>query len=199
MRRAGDIAAEFNNVVADGRAAYLLSFSPDMPADDKYHVLEMKLTNRRLLSLRYRNGYFYAKEPATLKDRFRQTVWDPRDASEISLAATPVLGPKGAFVKLNINATELGLAQKADRWTDQLGVFLALRDDSGLHAKVAGRSLMLRLLPGSYQQMLKDGIPIEQPIDMKSTFDSARLIVVDENSGRIGSATIPIAALHGPS
>lgn len=195
LRRAGDIAGELDNVVADGRAAYLLSFTPEGPADDKYHAITVKLSARRALSLRYRTGYFYAKEPTALKDRFRQSVWDPRDVNEIGIAASPAVDAKGVLLKLNIDATQLGLAQNAGRWTDQLGVFLALRDDSGLHAKVTGRSLMLRLLPGTYPKILKDGIPFEQPIDTKSSFDSARLIVVDENSGRMGSVTIPLSAL----
>jgi len=194
LRRAGDTAAELKSVVADGRAAYLLSFTPDIPADDKYHVITVKLVNRRDLHLRYRNGYFYSREPASMKDRFRQAIWAPQNATEISVNATPVVDPKGTALKLHIDATQLGLAQTMDRWTDQLYVFLALRDDSGLHAKVTGHTVALNLLPGTYQQTLKDGIPFEQPINAKAAFDSARLIVVDANSGRMGSVTVPADA-----
>ena len=75
LRRAGDIAAELNSIVADGRAAYLISFSPDMPADDTYHQITVKLAAKRDLRLRYRTGYLYAKDPASLKDRFKQAIW----------------------------------------------------------------------------------------------------------------------------
>ncbi len=194
MRRAGDIAAELNNVVADGRAAYLLSFSPDSPADDKYHVITVKAATRHGLTLRYRTGYVFSKDPATFKDRFPRAIWDPRNLNEIVLTVSPVSVGKDTALKLNIDATGLGLTQKGDRWTDRVDVFLALRDDSGLHAKVTGHSVDLNLLPGTYQQTLKAGLPFEQPIDSKSTFDSVRLVVVDENSGRMGSITVPASA-----
>lgn len=195
LRRAGDIAGELDNVVADGRAAYLLNFSPDQPADDQYHRITVKLAIRRDLTLRYRTGYFYSQGSASVKDRFRQAVWDARDASEIAVRATPVIDAKGAEVKLNIAATDLGLTLQDDRWADQVDVFLALRDDTGLHSQVSGWSLRLRLKPITYQNVLKDGVPFDQPIDGKTNFDTARILVVDENSGHIGSVTVPATAL----
>ena len=84
LRRSGDIAKELDSIVADGRAAYLLSFSPDTQADGKYHTLTMKCL-RKDVTLRYRNGYLYSEEPATMKERFREAVWQPRDETEIGL------------------------------------------------------------------------------------------------------------------
>jgi hypothetical protein len=59
LRRSSDLAAELNGVVADGRAAYILSFTPDTQADGTYHQLLVKLTLRRNIALRYRATYFY--------------------------------------------------------------------------------------------------------------------------------------------
>jgi VWFA-related protein len=196
IRRAGDIAAELNSVVADGRAAYLLSFTPDVPADDKYHVLTIKLVDHRNLNLRYRTGYLYSKEPATVKDRFREAIWQPSDVIEIGVTATPKSEGKNAALSLNIAATDLQPAQQNNRWTDRLDIFLVLRDDAGLHAKVTGQSLGLHLMPATYQKVLHDGIPFEQSIDGNANFDSVRIVVVDENSGRMGSVTVPATALR---
>jgi len=60
FRRAGDIAAELDQAVADGRAAYLLSFRPDGPPDDAYHMITVKCT-RPEITLRYRTGYVYGR------------------------------------------------------------------------------------------------------------------------------------------
>ncbi|MGA8673166.1 MAG: VWA domain-containing protein [Terracidiphilus sp.] len=199
LRRASDIAAELNTIVADGRAAYQLSFSPDQPADDQYHLIKVKVINGRDLTLRYRTGYLYSKEPATLKDRFRQAIWQARDVNEIGFTATPSWNEKGWTLSLNIAATDLEVAQQNERWTDQLDVFIARRDDSGLHAQVTGQSMRLQLTPATYQKALHDGIPFDPLIEGNTDFNSVRVVVVDENSGRMGSVTIPYAALkHAP-
>jgi hypothetical protein len=195
LRRASDIAAELNTIVADGRAAYQLSFSPDQPADDQYHLIKVKVINGRDLTLRYRTGYLYSKEPATLKDRFRQAIWQARDVNEIGFTATPSWNEKGWTLSLNIAATDLEVAQQNERWTDQLDVFIARRDDSGLHAQVTGQSMRLQLTPATYQKALHDGIPFDPLIEGNTDFNSVRVVVVDENSGRMGSVTVPYAAL----
>jgi hypothetical protein len=91
FRRSGNIAANFNDVVEDGRATYLLGFTPDVQADDQYHLLTVKLAGRRGVTLRYRTGYLYSKDPAALMDRFRQAIWRPLplDVSEIAISARP--------------------------------------------------------------------------------------------------------------
>jgi VWFA-related protein len=191
FRRSGSVAAELNGVVADGHAAYLLSFTPDLPADDKYHLLTVKVIGRRDIILRYRTGYEYDKEPTTLKDRFRKAVWQPADAAEIGLSAKTVPLSKGATLKLNIATPDLGLAQQGEFWAGKIDVFLVERDDAGLHAKVTGQTLSLKLKPATYWRLMRDGIPIEQSMEIRPDSGSVRVVVVDESSGRMGSVTIP--------
>lgn len=189
LRRASDIASELQGIVADGRAAYLVSFTPDSQADDKYHILTVK-TARPGITLRYRNGYLYAKEPATMKDRLREAVWQPRELNEIGLTAQR---EKGA-VKVNVAATDLALAQQGQRWAGRLDIFLVLRDDSSLHATVKGKAIQLELKPETYQQVLKEGFEFEEPLPVNPEGHAVRILVVDENSRRMGSITIPVAA-----
>jgi len=195
FRRAGDIAAELNGVVADGRAAYMLSFAPEGAADDTYHHLTLKVRGRRDLVLRYRTGYFYAKEPATLKERFREAIWQPIDLNEIGVQATPEVDSSGATLKLQIAATDLGLAQLGERWVGQLDIFIVQRDDAALHAKIEGKTLSVRLKPSTYQQTLHDGLMLVEPVAAMPDNGALRVIVVDVNTGRLGTVTIPSSAL----
>jgi VWFA-related protein len=196
LRRAGDIAAELNGIVEDGRAAYLLSFTPDMPPDDKYHLLKVKVTGRPDIKLRYRTGYEYDKEPATLKDRFRQAIWQPTDVSDIAISAKPEKDAKGGFLQLNIAGTDLELAQQGERWVGKVDIFLVERDDEGVHAKVSGQKVGLRLQPATYQKILHEGLSFDERVESKLESGSLRVVVVDEASGRMGSITVPDAALE---
>jgi VWFA-related protein len=197
IRRSGDLAAALSEIVEDGRAAYQLSFSPLGPADGQYHVIAVKLSARqRGLTLRYRTGYLYTKEPATLKERFHEAVWRPVDASELALTAKVVLTDAGANLVINIAASDLSLVRQADRWMDKLDVFFIQRDDAGLHAQVEGKTLGLRLMPSTYQRLLPSGIPFEHLVHLQPETASLRIVVVDENSGRMGSVTIPASAIE---
>ena len=199
FRRSGDIAANLNGVVADGRAAYLLGFTPDTAADNQYHQLTVKLPGRRGVTLRYRTGYEYAKEPSTLKERFQQAIWQPVDVSEIVVSAHPVPASEGATLKLNIATNDVALQRQGERWVDKLDIFLVQRDDEGGHARVSGQTLRLTLKPATYETLQRDGIPFDQFIEQKPSSESLRIIVVDENSGRMGSVTVPAASLKGKS
>jgi VWFA-related protein len=198
IRRSGDLAAALAEIVEDGHATYLLSFSPDQPADGQYHAITVKLSGKqRALTLRYRTGYLYAKEPATLKDRFQQAVWQPADANELTVTTKLLRTEEGVHLKLNIAAGGLDVEQQADRWMDNVDLFFIQRDDAGLHAQVEGQTLELRLKPSTYQQLLSTGIPFEHAVQLKRGVASLRILVVDKNSGRMGSVTLPAAAF-GP-
>jgi hypothetical protein len=193
--RTSDIARNLAQVAADGRAEYLLSFTPDTPADGQYHLLTVKLAGRRGIALRYRAGYEYLKEPATLKDRFRQAVWQSLDASEIGVSAHLVPASEGATVQVDIATHDLALKQQDDRWQDQLDIFLVRRDDEGLHSLVTEQTLKMNLTAATYTKLLQQGTPFNQFIERKPETGSVRIIVVDENSGRMGSVTVPALAL----
>lgn len=199
FRRSGSIAANLNKVVENGRATYLLGFTPDTPADNQYHVLTVKLSGRRGTTLRYRTGYLYAKQPATLKDRFREAVWRPLDMNEIAVSARPMEAYTGAALKLNIAINDLALKLQDGRWKDKLDIFVVHRGQDDLHARITGRTLVLALLPATYQSLLQKGIPFDQFVEKGQDAGSVRILVVDENSGRMGSVTLPAAVFQGKS
>ena len=197
FQRSSSIAANLNKVVEDGRATYLLGFTPDTPADDQYHILTVKLSGRRGATLRYRTGYLYAKQPATLKDRFREAIWRPLDMNEIAVSARPTAAYTGAILKLNIGINDVALKLQGGRWKDKLEIFVVHRGVDDLHARVTARTLALALLPATYQSLLEKGIPFDQFVERDEDSGSVRILVVDENSGRMGSVTLPAAILQG--
>jgi hypothetical protein len=117
------------------------------------------------------------------------------DVNEITVAADVATTSAGANVRINIAAIDLALQEHAGRWMDKLDIFFVQRDDEGHHARVEGHTLGLRLKPATYQNLLPHSLPFEQFVQMQQNMASLRVVVVDENSGRMGSVTIPGSAM----
>ena len=195
LRRSNNMVGQLNGVVADGHATYLLGFSPSQPADGKYHLITVKLAGRRDATLRYRTGYQYDKEPASLKDRFKRAIWQPADASEIAVKATPVTDAAGNALRITVAGTDLDLTQQDALWMGKLDIFMVRRDEEGLRAAVSGKTVGLKLKETTYQRAMNEGLTFDERLDAKLGSGSLRVIVVDGNSGRIGSVTVPTNAL----
>ena len=88
--------------------------------------------------------------------------------------------------------------RKAVCWTDQLYIFIAQRDDAAQKAEVSGDTLRLSLKQATYESGMPAGIPYQRAVEAKSKLGSIRIIVVDGNSGKMGSVTLPSSALHHP-
>jgi VWFA-related protein len=195
IRRSSDLVGAIAEIVDGGHSSYLLSYYPQGQADGQYHTIAVKIGSKHSgLVGRYRTGYLYAKEPATLKERLEAAIWRPVDANELAITAKVVPLSAGVNLSIDIAAAGLDLRQQDGRWTDNLDILFAQRDDAGIHAQVEGQSLGLRLKPSSYQQLLSTGIPFEHRVQLKPSAASLRILVVDRNSGRMGSVTIPASA-----
>ena len=216
FRRSSNIEGELNGVAEDGEATYLLGFSPQGTADGKYHVLTVKLLNHRDATVRYRTGYEYDKEPTSLKERFAKAVWQPTDASEIALSARPVVDSVGQAIRVTIAGADLDLAQQKTPasqsksgdtpqpataavqqhpvWSGKVDIFLIQRAEDGMRAQVTGLTVGLHLKAATYQHAMSDGLIFDERIPAKPGSGWLRVVVVDVNSGRIGSVTIPTTA-----
>ena len=196
LRRSNDLLGQLQGVVADGHATYLLGFTPATAADGAYHLLTVKLVGHKDALVRYRTGYQYDAEPTTLKDRFKRALWETTDASEIAVSTKPITDADGKALRVTVAGSDLALAQQNARWTGKLDIFLVQRDDVGQHATVSGKTVGLRLTQTTYEHALNEGLTFDERIESKEASGSSlRVVVVDVNSGRIGTVTVPAAAL----
>jgi len=133
-----------------------------------------------------------------------QAIWSAQDLTAISITAEAVTAadsPNGKnTVKLRIGFPGLDFQKKeenaATRWTDQLYIFLAERDDASQKAKVDGDTLRLSLKQATYEFGMPAGIPYQHEVATAAKLGSIRIIVVDGNSGKMGSVTLPNSAFH---
>ncbi len=205
INKGSDLQKTLDSITQESAALYEIGFRPDTPADNKAHTLQLKVTGRKDIRLRYRTGYMYSEETATPKERFQEAVWRPQDLNGIQLTAEPVKATDAATgkptIKLRIAFSGLGLKQEqqgadAGRWTDKLYIFLAQRDDGVKKAQVSGDTLQLALKQATYDTGMPSGIPYQREVDSLSKLGSIRVVVVDANTGKIGSVTLPSSALQ---
>jgi hypothetical protein len=209
VRHPINLPGELANIVQQAHGACVLGFSPQGAPDGQYHTIQVKLVEKqRGLTVRFRTGYLFARDPDSLKDRFEQAVWRSGDLSDIAVTAsvTPINPAASAQtyqdsgiaakVKIGIPLSDLGLQQRDDRWLDRVDIYFVQRDDAGIDKQVDGQTLGLRLTVSTYQSMLTAGVPFEHLVQLQPGMASLRVLVVDENSGRMGSVTIPAPALE---
>lgn len=115
---------------------------------------------------------------------------------EIAVSAAMTPADTGLAVKVNIAAAGLGMQQEDGRWVGKLDIFLVQRGQGGIRDRVESLTLNLRLKPDTYKRMLSDGIPFQHTLEMQSGLTSMRVLVLDENTGRVGSVTLSASALQ---
>jgi hypothetical protein len=200
FNKGSDLTATLKTIAQDATALYEIGFHPDMQADGRFHTLRLEVARRKDLKLRYRTGYLYNVEASTTKERLQKAVWSPQDLGGIVLRAEAIHADASvngeSLVRLRIGFAGLDLQQKDDRWTDDLYIFLAQRDDVMQKAQVTGDTLRLSLKRDTYAAGMPAGIPYQHELMVKSGAKDAsvRVIVVDANSGKMGSVTIPAGA-----
>jgi hypothetical protein len=67
---------------------------------------------------------------------------------------------------------------------------------AALNGVVENGRATLALKPVTYQRALGEGIPFDQLVASKQDSGTVRIVVVDENSGRMGPVTVPDTAFN---
>lgn len=194
LPRASDLAAELSSIDDDERGTYRLTFTPSGQPDNRFHRIEVQIPNQGRLRLRYRNGYTFAAESNSLTARFNDAVWQPGDLSDIALHARPAVAAGHPALRIAVSTPDLSLVQQGDRWSDTLDFFLALRSPDATHSSLSGEKLQLALRPETRHTILQNGLSLTLPLPSAAAGRPFRVIVVDENSGHIGSLTVPAIA-----
>ena len=213
VRRGTDLAKTLDQIQADQQATAELSFEPPSPPDNTQHIITIQIPDRKGLKLRYRASYLDAAQPVlTPRQQLQRAVWSPEEARAIDLTAATATDSDGATLRLRIALKGLDLRQQtpdsasgsssgtaAGRWTDQLLIFVATRSDGTHQAQISGDTLALSLLPATYQSGMPAGIPYKRTLKLPSKLATVRVIVIDRNSGRMGSVTLPASAFSTKS
>ena len=193
-----DLESSIRAAISDAEVSYTLGFYPSENGfDGKFHNLDVKVA-RKDVEVRHRTGYFAMKDQAPDEKERRsilnELVSSPLDAAQIGLQASvePVATNVKAFrVLLRIDASDLHLERRNDRWAGILDV--AMRLESTKEKAVQLRSVKIDLAEEGVRTALSRGLVLDETVTTDRPTDRVRIVLQDRATGFAGSLWVPLA------
>lgn len=197
-----DLAATLRTAAHDRAASYELGYyaSGDLPPG--LQTIEVRC-RKPGVTLRYREGYFVEKNPpaAPLNTRAaaQEVLERAVDAVSIPLtaSATRTMGNVSSVIlRVTAEATALHLRNEGPLWRGKLSVFARFASDVGDQlGEVPLDSRSLSLTEEEYARALKEGVKLRFVMKIPSDAAALRVLVREEDSGSMGSVTVPLEDL----
>jgi VWFA-related protein len=200
-----DIAGSVRRAIDDTKVSYVLGFYPDQAdLDGKYHELRVQVPSRKGLELRSRKGYYAgdtAPTPgAALQAALQQAVSGPLQSSRIEVGVhvtrTNQPEPDSLQLDLLVSARELTLTPKDDRWQGAIRLSIVQLDAQGKVLDRITDPIKLNLKQESMAQHLQAGMAFAKTVKAKPGLVQLRVIVIDRDSGVMGSVIIPMSQVQ---
>jgi VWFA-related protein len=190
--------------MADGSSYYLLGYTPQGKSDGKFHKIEVKV-NRPGVNVRARRGYYapvLSEDPKTAKQRegavgMAMQLGSP-GATGVTFDARVVPPPPAAKAKVGvdfivdattISTVDVGGGGKALGLEFHVAAY-------GADRKIAGQkdvAIKPTLKPADFTRIQQQGVPYHVDVELPPGRYMLRLGVVDQHSGYIGTADLPVA------
>jgi VWFA-related protein len=205
-----DVGAGLDRILRDTQTYYLLSYQPtNTRRDGRFRKIEIRLPGRQSLRTRTRRGYFAADakgddgpaEPGPSEaghqgaENLRRALASlyPRTEIPTRLAVDFVsMGRAGLQVVVNghVDLSAVAFQEAGDRQEAALVVAGVVFDEAGsLFARLEPERAGLSLDGPDYQQARRAGLTYERTLALNPGAYEVRLAVLEEGTGRLGSAS----------
>lgn len=189
--------------LADGAAYYMLGYTPTSKLDGKFHKIEVRV-NRPDLTVRSRRGYYAlpmqsdaAKKQRDAEVAIAMQLSSP-GASGITFDARVLPAAGSGKTKVGVDfLVDPSTVSTEDAGGGSKGLALEFHVAAyGTNGKVADHrdtSIKAALKAADYARIQQGGIPYHLDLELGPGQYTLRLGVVDQNSGIIGTADMPLA------
>ncbi|HWP43826.1 MAG TPA: VWA domain-containing protein [Blastocatellia bacterium] len=201
-----NLRAGLKKVLADNEAFYMLGYYPENSAQDgKFRRVKIQVKDRPDLSVRSRRGYIAATEkegkkgekPESKQDRIKHALGSLiglRNIKVSILKSEVVEDPKSrervAKLIIQIDPRSYPFIPAGN---DQAASFEVVGFAYDLNNKLANgfsKTLNLKLKPDAFAKVREQGMNLRGEIKLKkSGLYNIRLVVIDQNSGEMGTAS----------
>ena len=196
-----NLLAGLSRVANEGRAYYLLGYSPsNSRRDGRFRKIEVTV-NRRDVTVRSRGGYFAAaserepsrRGPDKLDPELRAGLDSPFRATRIPMRLTSyVFGaqPGGKVQTLLLGEADprpLRLQPQAGRYSTTLESYVVVHDRSRDSLERNERVVELNLPADVFTKVAQTGIPVQREFALEPGRYQATLLLRDRTTGAVGS------------
>lgn len=195
------IFGSIRQVIDESRVSYSLAFSPDsIRWDGRFHKIQVKL-NRPNVQITAREGYFALSEPnlpaEARMDLMAQAARSSLDAAGIRfrVQASPAgrSSDRALTVFLQLDARQLDLERKDGQWQGAFDLAYVQVDAQNHILQTVRVPVPLALDNETYDQLMKEPLPIPRDIPILPNAAELRVIVFDAGNAKIGSVHVPLA------
>jgi hypothetical protein len=189
IHNTNDLAGGFKRLASAPEFVYVLGFTPtNLKSDGKFHSLKIVLKDPKGLTLQARRGYYAPKREAGEAEQARQDIEDAVFSREVMKdfpveLHTQFFKPSENEARLSVLARvdvkRLKFRLEAGRYRDSLKVVTALFDTGGNYISASEKVVDFRLLEGTLEKRLNNGLTIKTSFDVKAGSYLLRLVVRD--------------------
>jgi len=188
-----DIHGAISKALEDSEASYTLGFYPDSgQLDSSFHALKVEV-NRPDVEVRARKGYIAAPEEKPTGPGWTgqavEALMSPLEESGIALAAR--LDRVNKQLAIRVAGSDLAFDRDGDHWNGELDVVFARQAADGHRLETSEKLVHLKPTASEYEALVKQGISFTVPFPPPGAAQ-VRVVVLDRNSGRVGSLAIPL-------
>jgi VWFA-related protein len=207
VKNTNDLSAGIQKIANESRAYYLLGYAPSNTArDGKWRKIQVRL-NRKGVNLRSRKGYFAPLEGAPsvltatkqtqdgVDAAFQAALDAPNDVDGIPLRIAAyvlgetILGKATSAIVADVDIGSLSFEQKDGRFNDTLEFLLvAAHRETGEYYRY-DQKIEMTLRPETRDKLLVSWYPIMRDFELPPGGYQAKIVVRDQNSGRVGTVS----------
>ncbi len=190
--------------IGDARSGYTLAFYlDDAERDNRFHQVQVRV-GRPHVTVFHRRGYFAGDDPRLLPGgksvELESALLRPVDSTDIGMEAKALIiggnAPDFLNVDLRLETRTIALKAKDGKWTGAIEQSVLETDERGKQLARVGETKSFEVTPANRSRFDTEGIGWPLRIELLKGAVKVTVIVLDRESGHIGSLTFPLAQVR---
>lgn len=183
-------------MAAPPEICYVLGFSPSgLKPDGRYHVLDVKLSAKRKLSVQARRGYYAPRKMDTQEQEEQDIadhVYSREETGNLFFGISSVSSMRSKdqaqlTLMSHIAVKNIHFRRVDGKNSDVLKIVTAIFDENGNFVTIAEKVLTMNLNEAAYDKLSRTGLPVNFSFNLKPGRYLVRQVLRDSEDGQVAS------------